>query len=397
MSTARKRYLWVWPALVGSAFVVLLVAHEALASVGFFEVGLAILATLIAALGSAISAHQPGNRIAWLLRVTAVVIVLLAATSLAVESDQPLFSLDLWNYLAVVIFTTLVEVALYPVLLILFIFPNGQYLTRRWAWAGWLAGVTTAAMLLVAAFSEEVGKVWDPNNEYWNLSNPIGFLPSGFDEFVVAQAVTVMMILGVGGVVAMIVRYRRSDLVVRKQIKWVTYAAGIAAVALFLTTLSSNEVMWNIMPMIALAVIPVAITIAITKYKLFEIDRLLSRSLTYALVVGLLAAAFFGLITLITTLLPTQDNSLAVAGSTLAVAALFNPLRKRVQHAVDRRFNRSGYRAEQVSEEFAAKLRESLTTEELVEAWSQTVNESFQPELTGIWLNKNLTTTPKRP
>ena len=153
MRAARKRYRWIWPALVGSAFVVLLVAHETSTGVGFFEVGLAILATLIAALSSAINAHQPGNRVGWLLHVTSVVIVLLAATSLVVEVEHPRFSLDVLNYVAVVIYNTLVEVALYPVLLILFIFPTGQFLTRKWAWAGWLAGVTTAELLLVAAGS----------------------------------------------------------------------------------------------------------------------------------------------------------------------------------------------------------------------------------------------------
>jgi hypothetical protein len=138
---------------------------------------------------------------------------------------------------------------------------------------------------------------------------------------------------------------------------------------------------------IVVGAIPVAITVAVTRYKLFEIDRIISRTVSYALVVGLLVAVFFGLVTLVTEVLPPDSSDLAIAASTLAVAALFNPLRKRVQHTVDRRFNRSSYQAARVSEQFAALLDQPHTVEEIAELWKQTVNESLQPHSSGLWLN----------
>jgi hypothetical protein len=104
-------------------------------------------------------------------------------------------------------------------------------------------------------------------------------------------------------------------------------------------------------------------------------------------VVAVLAAAFFALVTLITVLLPAQD-SLAVAASTLAVSAIFNPVRKRVQNTVDRRFNRSAYEAENISESFSSRLRESLTTTQIINEWQETVNQSLQPEASGIWIKE---------
>ncbi len=391
MSEARRVLPWVWTGRIGTAGVAMLVVgYNPAGDAGdiFFVAMVVVLLTLIAALGSLITTRQPGNRIAWLLYTTSAALLVTSATSPVAEAIQPLLSPNFWDYTAVVVFNVVSNVLLYPVLLILFIFPTGRFLTRRWTWAGWVAGVFTIAMLLVAIFSEEVGKIYDPNDELWSLANPIGFVGPEMGEFMVSLSVGVMMWLAVGGVVAMVVRYRRSDSLVRTQIKWVVYAAAIAAASLFSIAFSGgDETLYLIQVLTALAVIPVAITIAITRYKLFEIDRIISRTISYTIVVGLLVAGFFGLITLITSLLPTQ-NSLAVAGSTLAVAALFNPLRRRVQRAIDRRFNRSRYHATLVSDQFAAQLSQPHTVAELAELWKQTVSDSLQPQASGIWLSR---------
>ena len=139
--------------------------------------------------------------------------------------------------------------------------------------------------------------------------------------------------------------------------------------------------------MAAFISMPVSITVAITRYRLFEIDRIISRTLTYTVVVATLAAAFFGLVAALTALLRAQD-SFAVAASTLAIAALFNPLRKRVQNTVDARFNRSAYQAEITTEAFASRLRESPTAAQIIEEWQRTVDESLQPEASGVWIRR---------
>lgn len=248
----------------------------------------------------------------------------------------------------------------------------------------------TVVFFVIGVFAEGWGP---PNDDYiWLIDNPIGFIPNSFWEGLFGAIWMLgLLTLSLGGFVAMTVRFRRSGLVERTQIKWVLCAALVFA----LTYAASLVVNWfggsfgdgllGFLFVFSIALIPISITAAITRYRLFEIDRIISRTLSYAAVVIVLGALFLGMVTLVTALLPTQ-NSLAVAGATLVVAALFNPIRRRIQYAVDRRFNRSGYRAEELSEQFNARLRESLTTDELIDVWGETVNEALKPSATGIWI-----------
>jgi hypothetical protein len=383
MSAVRQMLPWIWTALIGTAGVAVLlfglIPSDTEDLVAVMAVAMLILIT---ALGSVISARQPGNRIAWLLHAISVGLLLSMASSLATESDKPV-SPDFWDYAAIVIINGLSLSFLYPIFLILFIFPTGRFLTRRWRWAGWIGVLSIPAMLLVALFTEEVGQIWA--EEPWRIPNPIGFLPFDTVKYMSWAWQTALIVLAVGGVAALIVRYRRSDVVVRTQIKWVLYAAVVVAVT-FPFAFGDDPTVSGLLYVIVVGAIPVAITVAVTRYKLFEIDRIISRTVSYALVVGLLVAVFFGLVTLVTEVLPPDSSDLAIAASTLAVAALFNPLRKRVQHAVDRRFNRSSYQAARVSEQFAARLDQPHTVEEIAELWKQTVNESLQPHSSGLWL-----------
>lgn len=137
---------------------------------------------------------------------------------------------------------------------------------------------------------------------------------------------------------------------------------------------------------VPLTILPVAISLAIVRYRLYEIDRLISRTISYLIIVVMLGGVYtFGAVWLPTRLLGEQ-GPIFVAASTLAVAALFNPLRKRIQRFVDRRFNRSGYQAEIISQQFALKLQESRSAVELADALDRTVEEALQPSSTGIWL-----------
>jgi uncharacterized membrane protein YbhN (UPF0104 family) len=129
--------------------------------------------------------------------------------------------------------------------------------------------------------------------------------------------------------------------------------------------------------------IPVSIFLAITRYRLYDIDRLISRTITYALVVGVLITAVAGLATVVGT---QFEEPWVVAATTLGVAAIFNPLRRRVQVWVDRRFNRSKYDAERVMDEFAGSLRDEVDGDEVVDGWVQAVTETMQPSAMGVWV-----------
>ena len=128
-----------------------------------------------------------------------------------------------------------------------------------------------------------------------------------------------------------------------------------------------------------------AIGIAITRHGLYEIDRLVSRTVTYAVVVGLLTAVFFGMITLLTLVLPAESD-LATAASTLAVAALFNPVRRRMQAVVDHRFNRSRYDAQRVIDRFAGSLRDQVDSDQVMDGWVGVVTETMQPTSVSVWV-----------
>jgi hypothetical protein len=143
----------------------------------------------------------------------------------------------------------------------------------------------------------------------------------------------------------------------------------------------------NIFLPAGLLLIPVTIVVAVTRYRLYEIDRILSRTVTYAIVVVVLGAVYLGGLAALTTLLST-DSPLAVAGSTLAAAALFNPLRKRVQGWVDQRFNRSRYDAQRVVDLFSDTLQKDLDQDHLVTGWVGVVSETMQPASAAVWVRE---------
>ena len=129
----------------------------------------------------------------------------------------------------------------------------------------------------------------------------------------------------------------------------------------------------------------VAAALAILRYRLYEIDRIISRTVSYALVVGILGAAYLGALTWLSSLLPDRSQ-LVVAGATLGVAFLFNPVRTRIQAWVDRRFNRSRYDAQKVMDRFAGSLRDQVDSDQVMDGWVGVVTETMQPASVGVWL-----------
>lgn len=204
------------------------------------------------------------------------------------------------------------------------------------------------------------------------------------DEFI---GVTFFAFAMLAAVTIHLFHFRHRSATEKRQLKWFILALA-ASMSLYLVAvaLEVSESTFLIIDAFATSLWPIAILIAITRYRLYEIDRIISRTVSYAIVVGLLAAIFFGVVAAVTALLPTQ-NALAVAGSTLVVAALFNPVRLRVQQWVDRRFNRSHYEAQSVIDSFAATLQDEPDLENLVERLEKVVIETMGPALIGTWDN----------
>ncbi len=199
------------------------------------------------------------------------------------------------------------------------------------------------------------------------------------------QSFFVLLAFVLFAIVLVVARWRRSVGVERLQYQWLLMGAVafllIMSIGQFVPEDSNVDSLW----ILGGSAIPGAIGIAVLRYRLYDIDRLISRTVGYLLVVGLLAAIFFVVVTAVSTLLSTESD-LAIAASTLAVAGLFNPVRKRVQLWVDRRFNRSRYDAQRVMDRFAGSLRDRVDSEEVVDGWVGVVSETMQPTSVGVWV-----------
>jgi hypothetical protein len=158
---------------------------------------------------------------------------------------------------------------------------------------------------------------------------------------------------------------------------------GATALASSFTTGGLADLVFGL----SLAGLPVAVAIAVLRYRLYEIDRIISRTVSYAVVVAFLALLFFGVVTALSSLLPAESD-LAIAGSTLAVAALFNPVRRWVQVWVDRRFNRSRYDTQRVMDRFAGSLQDRVDSQEVVDGWVGVVSETMQPASVAVWVRE---------
>jgi hypothetical protein len=256
-------------------------------------------------------------------------------------------------------------------------FPTGRPLTRRWRWLSWVAVLGVVSLIggwaLLALEGNGSADV-DACVSIATCAN-IGGL------FLILAAV-------VGAIVSLVVRWVRSRGVERLQMKWLVLAFGVFLVGVVAEFGGFQySLVANVFLPLGFFLIPLAIGIAVSRYRLYEIDRILSRTVTYTVVIVLLAAVYFGGLAALTTLLST-DSPLAVAGSTLAAAALFNPVRKRVQGWVDRHFNRSRYDAQLVMVEFTDSLRKDLDQDHLVSGWVGVVSETMHPASAGVWVKE---------
>jgi hypothetical protein len=336
--------------------------------------------------GGLIAWKRPRNSIGWVMLAAGLVLLVQALalffTPVARNSSVPLRSLadeaawlQLWLWVP----------GFYLIGLVLFLFPDGRPPTPRWNWVLWLAGAFLVALLVA------VVDVWPRRSvEFLDKEGLIGEISgSSLLDMVANSGLGLVLLLGF---VALVSRFFRSDRTVKQQLKWLVWGAGTTWLATLLIAFTSPiEPMENstyvIFLFVAMISIPISTAIAVTRYRLYDIDRIISRTVTYTLVVGLLAAVFFGLVTALAWLL-SPDQPLVVAASTLAVFALFNPLRRRTQTAVDRRFNRSRYDAERVIETFTGTLRDRVDPDGVVDGWVGVVSETMQPTRMGAWVRK---------
>jgi hypothetical protein len=262
------------------------------------------------------------------------------------------------------------------------VFPDGRLPSSRWRWPARTAvGALVATAILIAFTPAEILNIlpWNPIGIdwlpawVWALAGPLGGIGT--------------VLISVLGVAAVISRYRRGAGVEREQLRWFVAAVLLAVVPITVSPLGGGPVAF-LLAVFGLLLVPVSVWIAVTRYRLYEIDRLISRGLSWAVISGLLVAVYATAILLLQGALGgvIGGQTVAVAGSTLLAAALFQPLRRRVQNAVDHRFNRAHYDAERTTTDFAERLRDEVDVDHLRTALAATASGAVHPTGVGVWL-----------
>ena len=344
------------------------------------------------AVGMLLAARRPRNPIGW---------ILLAIIILDISPTSPYLILDYrthhgtlpLGWLAVVL-EECWPMFLVLVTLLLWLFPDGTLPAGRWhrpavaGAVGWLlVGLATASWGVLVAAGGDVRI--QANGD---LANP---LPGAF------HVLSVVVIAGTlvnwtAWLALQIPAYRHASGEYRQQLKWLYSGAGIFVISLifgvFIVELIAgdapgwgNQAVAGAIVILGTAALPLCMGVAVLKYRLYELNRVISRVVSYTLITALLGGLFAGLILLATHVLPVKGSP-AVAAATLVIAALFNPLRKRVQRAVDRRFNRARYDAEAVVTGFTARLRQTIDLDTLRGDLADVAYEAFQPAHVSVWL-----------
>jgi hypothetical protein len=347
-----------------------------------------LIPVFFSVLATIIIARQPQNRVGWLLMLPLVTALGVPGTILATPPTvlTPGWWLLLWyngwSWIP----------GIFAIFLIPLYFPTGRPPSPRWNWVNWLALGMALFFILFIPFLDNIG----PTNYDWTLPNPIGFIPSEVanGSFLIIWGIGLMTIL-LASLASLFVRYRRAQVVERQQIKWLLYAVGLFAIVYPTSyALGSKErdfvSGWAEGVFIAsILAIGVAIAIAILRYRLFDIDIVIRKTLVYSVLTGLLALVYFGTVLLLEAFLGRAlpgSSALVIVLSTLLIAALFAPLRRRVQNIIDRRFYRRKYDAEKVLAAFANYSRQETDPDRLAAELIRVVQDTMQPQGTALWL-----------
>jgi len=351
------------------------------------------------AVGTLLAARRPRNPIGWILLT--ILLLGVSPTNQYAVLDYRMHHGTLPLGWAVVVLGNGWPLFLPLIAILFWLFPDGRLPSGRWhrtavalVTAGLLLGLAASAPGVVAVAGHDIRI--DANG---SLTTDQGGAWAVLQTTVTAGTVTALL----AWLVMQAPSYRRSADERRQQLKWLYSGGAVFLVCVLLdifivpTALGDaagyGPPLVNDLFNLGAAALPVCIGVAVLKYRLYTIDRIISRVISYAIITAVLAGVFAGLVLLATEVLPFK-TPVAVAASTLAAAALFNPLRRRVQRAVDRRFNRTGYNAEAVVAAFTARLRQTVDLGTAQDDLVATAHQAFQPAHISVWLPPGISVEP---
>jgi hypothetical protein len=360
--------------------------------------------------GALIASRRPHNPIGWICLAVGLLWMFIAMTDyygpygLAKPGSIPfpvvIYALSNWLWVP--------AVGLVGTFLLL-LFPDGRLPSRRWRPIAWLSGamivVLSAAILLAPG----------PLEGLEGSRNPFGLEGAPWVEYAAYIVLPLLPLCFLASVLSLVLRYRRSGGEEREQIKWIAYAASVVGllylIAMVASAMFPSEEAWfapgsplwldllSVAALLSFTAIPITVGFAILRYRLYNIDLVINRTLVYVTLTAMLALVYLGGVATTQAIFRTltgqeQQPQLAVVISTLAIAALFNPLRRRIQSFIDRRFYRSKYDARKTLETFSAKLRDETDLDALNDDLVSVVAETMQPAHVSLWLRPD--TAPNR-
>jgi hypothetical protein len=353
------------------------------------------LALACGLLGMLVARRQPRNPEGWLLLSLAVGVIAVVDSGLYAVLDYRVHHGQLpLGEIAVFIKGSMSTPLIFLFPLVVLLFPDGR-LSRRWTWMLW-SYLVLFVVVTAGVAANEAGTIAGQHIQVdltGAYSGP-GGLTGAVGAFVAdaGAALVVVPLFWLAFAARQVVSWRRATGDHRQQLKWLTSGAVVAVIGLALIAVgpSKDQVLGRVthdLAFLALAALPVTMGVGILKYRLYDIDRIISRTLAYAIVTGLLAGVYAGLV-LLTTQVFRVYSTAAVAASTLAAAALFSPVRRRVQRAVDRRFNRARYDADQTVAAFAARLKDAVDLDSVRDDLAGVVHQALEPAHVSVWISR---------
>jgi hypothetical protein len=383
-TAARVAWSLCAVAIVGICGVVLLNVLNGSTGLGSWpQLGTTLAFSVVGAL---VASRQPRNRVGWLLLAVGLCLTATVASQSYARYVLVIApgSLPGGTYASFLFLPYFGAVAILACFLPLY-FPTGRLLSPRWrpvAWSG-------AAFVVLAVAGNGLQPDIEPLPGLRPIHNPLVYLPTAkplFDLFIGPPA-GLCLLVGIGGAVAaLVVRFRRARGIERQQLKWFTYAAALVPWTFIVYEVAPG--VFQLLITVMLPFVPISVGIAILRYRLYEIDRIINRTLVYGLLTAVLGLCYAAgsLVSVLVAGAGSDPPSWLVAAATLAAAAVFRPARRRIQNVVDRRFNRRRYDAAKTIETFSVRLREELDLDSLSAELLAVVDQTMQPTTASLWL-----------
>jgi hypothetical protein len=369
-------------------------AGQAAGNVLIFHAAVALLALVLGGVGLVVARHQRGNPMGWLLLGSGLGYILGTDSQLYVTLAYRLHLGRLPLGWVAVLLNAGWALAFIFLGAAVVLFPDGRLPSRHWRWPWRIyltlsaVGAGGAVVILLTAVARHHVQI-DSSGDLATIDHPTG--AAALWGAIKNVWFVVLVICVVAAVIQQAAGYRRASGVRRQQLKWVASGATVCVICGVAATLLNNAPgPWQIVSDVlvaGVAALPASMGVAIRRYRLYEIDRIISRTLAYAIVTGVLIGVYAGLVLLATRVL-SFHTPVAVAASTLAAAALFNPLRRQVQLRVDRRFNRARYDADQTIAAFAARLKDTVDLDSVRDDLAGVVYQALEPAHVSVWIRQ---------